>query len=554
MIDVEQRLRDAQARTAFLAEASNVLASSLDYETTLASVARLAVPEIADWCGVEIVQEDGSVRSVAVAHVDPSKVELARELQARVPFDPDAPVGVPHVLRTGEPEVIQEIPDELLVAALPDPELLRITRELGLRSSMVVPLIARGHVLGAITMVAAESGRLFGDADLDLAMDLAGRAALAVDNARLYRESQALAAHHEAILQQMADGVAILSPEGQVTFVNQAGLEIGGPPGRGLDDYVGSPEVLTLAGEPFNREELPAVRALRGETVTDAYWVICRRGVRTVLNGNAAPVRTADGALLGVVTVFRDVTAQVTLEGQKNTFLSAAAHDLKTPLTSVKALAQMLLRRVQRGDAPSSDAIVGGLVRIDSSVDGMTRLINELLDVTRIQMGTALEMNHAESDLLAILRQAVQDVQESTDQHGISLETLAGEIVGSWDADRMQRVFGNLVGNAVRYSPPGPVRVTVRMTGREGACWAEVAVADEGPGIPAGDLPHIFERFYRANNVRDRVSGTGIGLTSAKQIVEQHGGSIAVESEEGRGTTFTVRLPIRSSTVESSNG
>lgn len=541
----DQALRDTQARTAFLAEASNVLASSLDYETTLASVAHLAVPRIADWCGVDIVQADGTVRSLAVAHVDPTKVELARELQRRVPYDPNSPVGVPNVLRTGRPEIIREIPDELLAASISEEDLLEMVRDLGLRSSMVVPLIARGHTIGAITLVAAESGRLFTDADLDFATDLAGRAALAVDNARLYRESQELAAHQEAILQQMADGVAITDTSGHVTFRNQAAREIGSSEsGHVLDDYVGNPEILTLEGEPFTAEQLPLARALRGETVTDAYWVLRHGDVETVVQGNAAPVHLPDGTLLGVVTTFRDVTAQVTLERQKNAFLSAAAHDLKTPLTSVKALAQMLLRRVERGEQVSGDVVRTGLARIDAAVDRMTRLINELLDATRIQMGTMLELNRAEHDLIALLHQAVQDCQEGTEQHRIVLEAPEMTITGLWDADRIQRVFGNLLGNAVRYSPGGIVRVRLCHHDEDGASWVAVAVMDQGPGIPAGDLAHIFERFYRGANVRDRVAGTGIGLTSAKHIVEQHGGTIEVTSELGRGTTFTVHLPV----------
>ena len=550
----EQELRAVQARTAFLAEASNVLASSLDYETTLASVARLAVPRIADWCAVDIIQPDGSVRSLAVAHVDPAKVELARELQDRVPFNPDAPVGVPNVLRTGQPEMMQEIPDALLVAATPDQELLEILRDLGLRSSMVVPLIARGTTLGAISMVAAESGRLFGDADLDLAMDLAGRAALAVDNARLYRESQELAAHQEAILQQMADGVVIVDPDGRITFTNQAARQIsGGLRRRTLAEAARSQDVFTLSGEPYAAEDLPLERALRGETVSDAYWVLRRGAGETIIQGNATPVRLPDGTPLGAVSTFRDVTAQVSLERQKNAFLSAAAHDLKTPLTSVKALAQMLLRRMQRGDALSSDAVTSGLSRIDAAVDRMVRLINELLDSTRIQMGAALELNHSRQDLVTVLRQAVQECQESTEQHDVILDASVTEITGFWDADRIQRVLGNLLDNAVRYSPAGTVMTTVHQIEDEGVRWVEITVADEGPGIPADEMPHIFDRFYRAANVRDRVAGTGIGLTSAKYIVEQHGGSMTVESVEGRGTTFTVRLPIMEPPAEAGN-
>ncbi|MBV8855612.1 MAG: PAS domain S-box protein [Acidobacteria bacterium] len=194
LYDEQRRLRgDAQAaerRATFLAEATTLLSSSLDYEKTLEAVAHAAVPWVADWCGVDILGEDGAARRLAVAHVDPAKVEWARELSERYPYDPDAPQGVPAVLRTGRSEIYSEIPDELLVAAAKDEEHLRIMREIGFNSAMVVPLAAQGRTFGAITFVMSESGRRYGAEDLAFAEDLARRASLAVENARLYQQAQ----------------------------------------------------------------------------------------------------------------------------------------------------------------------------------------------------------------------------------------------------------------------------------------------------------------------------------------------------------------------------
>ena len=194
LYDEQRRLRgEAQAaerRAIFLAEASTLLSSSLDYEKTLEAVAHAAVPWVADWCGVDILGEDGGLRRLAVAHVDPAKVEWARELSERYPYDPDAPHGVAAVLRTGRSELYEEVPDALLVAAAKDDEHLRIMREIGFNSVMVVPLAAHGRAFGAITFVTAESGRRYGAEDLAFAEDLARRAALAVENARLYRQAQ----------------------------------------------------------------------------------------------------------------------------------------------------------------------------------------------------------------------------------------------------------------------------------------------------------------------------------------------------------------------------
>jgi len=190
--DITERKRVEEAQR-FLAEAGESLSSSLDYRATLARVARLAVPYLADWCVVDILEEDGSLDRLAVAHQDPDKVVLAQELHERFPPDPEAERGIPQVLRTGRSELVPEIPESFLEEAVRDAEYREILRELGLKSYMIVPLVARGRALGAISFVSAESGWRYGQTDLDLAEELARRAGLAVDNARLYRDRSEVA-------------------------------------------------------------------------------------------------------------------------------------------------------------------------------------------------------------------------------------------------------------------------------------------------------------------------------------------------------------------------
>jgi serine phosphatase RsbU (regulator of sigma subunit) len=183
------------AKLAFLADAATELASSLDYEVTLTRVAQLAVPTFADWCAIDVVQ-DGHLHRVAVAHVDPDKVQLAHELAERYPPDPNAPNGAWQVIRTGRSELLTDITDDMLVAASRgDEELLRIARGLHLRSALTVPLVARGLVLGVLSWVSAESERQFTTDDVAFAEDLAKRAAVALDNAELYSQT------HEAAVQ-----------------------------------------------------------------------------------------------------------------------------------------------------------------------------------------------------------------------------------------------------------------------------------------------------------------------------------------------------------------
>ncbi|HEX8774503.1 MAG TPA: PAS domain S-box protein [Pyrinomonadaceae bacterium] len=187
--DIDDQKR-AEESLRFIVEASEILSESLDYESTLASVARLAVPRLADWCAVDMLEQGQTLRRLAVAHTDQAKIELALELERLYPTDMNAPHGLPVVLRTGKPECVSEISDSMLAEAARDAEHLGFIRELGLKSYMIVPLIARGRTLGAITFVTDESGRQYTEADLSYAEDLARRAALAVDNARLYREAQ----------------------------------------------------------------------------------------------------------------------------------------------------------------------------------------------------------------------------------------------------------------------------------------------------------------------------------------------------------------------------
>jgi len=226
--DVTERRRVEQAQH-FLAEAGPLMAASIEgYEETLAGVARLVVPQIADWCSIDMLEPDGSIRQLAVAHVDPEKAKLGEEFRRRYPPDPAAPTGLPRVLRTGQPEMLAEIPESLLEQSASDPESLEIVKRLGLRSVMVVPMIARGRTLGAITLVTAESGRRYDDSDLVFAQEVARRAALAVDNARLLQEIRRVATRlQESLLPPALPEVPGLEIEGRYRWGGE-GNEVGG--------------------------------------------------------------------------------------------------------------------------------------------------------------------------------------------------------------------------------------------------------------------------------------------------------------------------------------
>jgi signal transduction histidine kinase len=226
----------------------------------------------------------------------------------------------------------------------------------------------------------------------------------------------------------------------------------------------------------------------------------------------------------------------------RDQFLASIAHDLKNPLTAIKGYAQLLGRQAARSNGPGGDRLVQGLGKIDQMVARTIGQIDELLDVARLRASQSLELNTVPTDLVALVRSVVEQYQQAATGHRIRVETTADEILGVWDANRLERVLANLLANAIKYSEPGSdVEVLVGLD-PEGA--ASLTVRDRGIGIPAVDLPRLFEPFYRASNAVGRKPGTGLGLAGARHIVEQHGGTIAVESAEGRGSTLTVRLPV----------
>jgi PAS domain S-box-containing protein len=360
-------LYEAQRRIAederFVAEASELLASSLEYERTLANVAALAVPEFADWCTIDMLEPDGSLSRLAIAHVDPAKVALANELEEKYPPDPDAPYGVPNVIRTRRPELFSEISDALLVEATAEtPELLELLRELGLRSSMCVPLIARDRVLGAITFIAAESGRRYGERDLATAQDLARRAATAVDNALLFREAEVARrealdslAVVDAIFAAAPVGLAFMDANFRYVRVNDALARINGLPaeehfGRSLRDVLGDDLARTI--EPYHRHVLDT-----GEPILDLAvegrvaaapdekrnWVV-----------SYYPVRDAVDKVIGVGVVITDVTereqarAAAEAAGARLSVLAEASQQLAGSLDYESTLANLSTLLVPR--------------------------------------------------------------------------------------------------------------------------------------------------------------------------------------------------------------
>ncbi|HZG36249.1 MAG TPA: ATP-binding protein [Gaiellaceae bacterium] len=526
-LDIEDR-RAAEERVRFLAEAGWLLGSSLDYERTLADVARLVVPRVADWCSVDVLH-DGALRRVAVAHVDPLKVALARELEQRYPSDPEAAFGVPAVIRTGKPELVPEIDAELLAQAVRDELHGEILADLGLHSYLCVPLVARDQVLGAITFVQSESGRRYGEEDLAVAEELARHAAIAIDNARLYSEAERRA-QAARVLDSVGDGVLLVDLDGVVRLWNPAAAALTGLPeaevlGRPLRDVV--PEWGRL------REIVPV--ATSPTEPTRAVTTPLEIGGRELwISGTGVAVEE------GTVYAFRDLTEERELEKMRADFVATVSHELRTPLAAIYGSAQTLRRPdLDLGEELQHELL--GVIATES--DRLASIVNDLLLSSHLDSGrlhVAIESCDPRELASGVVESARAYVPE-----GVVLELDVPEGLPPVAADRgqLRQVLTNLVDNAIKYSPGGGT-VALRVEDGDGAGAVRFSVEDRGLGIPSTEHRRIFEKFYRLDPDMTRgIGGTGLGLYICRELVRRMDGQIWVESTLGEGSRFVVELP-----------
>jgi PAS domain S-box-containing protein len=360
----------------------------------------------------------------------------------------------------------------------------------------------------------------------------------------------------QQVLDTLPEGVLIVDAQGRFTLSNAAAAELLGADviGRKLpfDDREAAQDygVRRLDGTPYPTSELPLQRSLLGGEIVRAEQFLLRNardGRDVPVLANSTPLRGPDNRIAGCVIIFQDIAAIKDLERQKDDFLASAAHDLRNPLTSIKGRADLLRRQIVRADLPNAERLLAGLGQIEASGTRMAALIDTVMDLAQLQMGRPLELRRQPTDLVALVRSAVAEQQQLAEGHEIRLKARSSALIGAWDPARLERVVQNLLSNAIKYSPDGgEVLVTVSQQAADTGAWAVLAVRDRGLGIPPADLPRLFERFHRGGNVVGQIAGTGIGLASSRQIVEQHGGSIAVQSRLGKGSTFTVRLPLGS--------
>ena len=405
---------EARQRAQFLAEASRVLAASFDYQTTLGTLARLCVVTLADFCIVDVLEADGGMTRVGCAHVDPEQEMLLQQLgRFTTSVNPDHPVL--GEIREGRSVLIPELPPIMLDQIMVHGEHRNIMASLAPRSVMCVPLAASGRTLGVLVLCASDSGRRYATEDLHVAEELARRASLAIENARLFHE-----ARH-------------------------------------------------------------ATRA-------------------------------------------------------RDEMLAIVAHDLRNPLNTISMGTQLLEEVIDRSRTLEHRQIQV----IQRSVRRMTELIQDLLDIKRIESGR-LPVEPRQEDIAALVREALEILRPQAAARDLHLSAELPPQLPAVLADpaRVQQLIANLVGNAIKFTPHGGY-ITVRAEVEESEI--RVAITDTGPGIPAEQVPHIFGHYWQAN--RNDRRGIGLGLAIAKGIVEAHGGRIWVRSSEGEGSSFFFTLPL----------
>jgi signal transduction histidine kinase len=385
------------------------------------------------------------------------------------------------------------------------------------RSVLGVPLRRRQRIIGILTLVHAEPHK-FNPTALPLLNAIADQAAIALENAQLFRQTEQERQKLEAIIHSTQDAVLVTSPARTVLLLNLAAqemMELNDQPweDQPLQILTTNPELLNLfAPDAPTTGEVPLPD---GRTM----W---------------AKITEIPG--IGRVAVFRDISNFKALDKMKRDFVTAFTHDLRTPLATVKGYVELV-----RMDGPVTDRQEEDLVGVTKAANLMKSLIEDLLQLSRLEQ--LEELVRIPLDLEGILETSLTQIKPSAEAKGVKLavEYRRGGLMVEGNAVLLVRAVGNLLDNALKYTPVGgQIRVTLDRSDGQ----ALVAVIDNGPGIRAKDLPRIFEKFFRARPELDEIPGSGLGLAIVKTIVEQHGGRVWVESEPSVGSTFTLALPL----------
>ena len=414
------------------------------------------------------------------------------------------------VVRTGKPVLLDEkSPQKIKTSYL-------------VKTLIYVPLRFHNNVIGVLGVDNRESDRSFTSQHIALVSALADYAAIAIENARLFANTEIERRKLEAILTRIEDGVIDVDTEGLLILANRVARTL-----FGVEDV---DPVMKPVEDVFEHEQL--IELLKNGQETFPYRTEIELENQRVMNAQMNFVPD-----VGLTVTMHDVTYFKELDRIKSEFVSAVSHDLRSPLTAILGYVE-LLERV----GPVNEKQHKFIRRIQMSVRNITELINDLLDLGRIESG--FDESKVSLSLHNVVQYSVESLKDriSEREHQLSVDVPKDlpEIIG--DSVRLRQVIDNLLGNSLRYTPKGG---KIGVMAREENEQIIFQVFDNGVGIPAADRPHIFEKFYRGTNVVENYSGSGLGLAIVKSIIENHNGRIWVDSAEGEGSTFTIVLPVK---------
>jgi PAS domain S-box-containing protein len=531
-VEDEQRARaaveEARERLTFLAEASRQLAASLDFEQTLETIVDLCAGRIGDSATVFMLGPLGSLERAATKHVDPARDEVLRRIWDLYPPRLDARNPLADPLEKGEPVLVPEVRESMLVQAADNEEHLALLRELGDGSLVVAPLNVGAGPVGALSIARSVGAPAYTLEDLELAEELARRASVALDNARLFQQVEGRARAAQA-LQFVGDGVFLVDRAGIVRLWNPAAaaiteLDAGDVVGRFADEAI--PGWRDCAA----RVPVADPQASGGARPETLPLEIGGRELWLSISGV--------GFSEGTVFAFRDVTGERGVEKMKSDFISTVSHELRTPLAAIYGAALTLRRADMPLVGDQRDELLGV---ISSEAERLAKIVNDILWTSRIESG-GLQVTIERCDAVALAHDIVQARLVHLPSN-VSLELVRGDGLPELaaDPDKVRQVLANLVDNAVKYSPDGGhVEVRLEQVGDR----VRFLVLDEGLGIPHSEYERVFEKFYRLDpNLTRGVGGTGLGLYICRELVRRMAGRIWVEGREGRGSAFVVELP-----------
>ena len=457
---------------------------------------------------------------------------------------PQAIFGLSSAKAAGLAARLMELPPLVAGAgssrSLPELSLPLVSAAAGvpLRQVVQLPLRIEDEQLGAI-YVFRSGGLAFGANERQVLQSFADQAAIAVRNLRLYEQAMAEKQRLNAIIENSANGVMILTPDRRVQVMNRS---LAGMTGWAAEEAQGEPCWKVLPLENTEGQNLCAADGSLGDLPADGSLyvegdVIRPGGSRLTLGVTYTPLFDDGGQLRNIIVNVVDITRFREAEEMKSTFVSVISHELKTPVSLIKGYASTL----RRPDASwKPETVRDGLGVIEDEADRLNGLIDNLLDASRIQAGVfRLDLNEVNIERLA--RRAVDGFRLQTEAHQFTLDFPAALPAVLADEARIRQVIDNLISNAIKYSPDGGV---IRIGAWHDSHGITVYIADEGIGIPPAEQSRLFESFYRVDSgMRRQTKGAGLGLYLSKAIVEAHNGQIWVRSAPGQGSTFFFTLP-----------